>query len=464
MYSANIFSEYAVYLVFLHTDMKKIVGISIIIIGTFIATSIFTGKPSQTGLRLGEAWCCLADRPFDSLLPYRTKVTVPVVQEDINYYMERHNMQDEGYEMVVAFAGGKRHQVSIDQHVSAWNVGRWEGHRREGTALALDSLGRTVVGTCRDDSLTTGIRIDTSGNYIGDFRDEKPEGHGAYTTIDDKGYYEGHWADGRRNGFGLAAETNTDGEKSLRVGIWKNNRFMGERMRYTTERIYGIDIAKYQHGKGRRALPILWDKLRITSVGKRGSQNVSGTADYPVSFVYIKSTEGMTIRNRFYLKDYTEARKHSIRTGAYHFWSVRSSGAQQAQWFIRNTLFRSGDLPPVLDVEPTDAQIKMMGGEEKLFAHIRTWLNIVERYTGVKPILYVNQMFVNKHLSKQADLKRDYGVWIARYSEYKPDVKLTYWQLCPDGRVAGIQGDVDINVFNGYQSQFEAFLEETTIK
>ena len=249
---------------------------------------------------------------------------------------------------------------------------------------------------------------------------------------------------------------------NLRVGIWKNNRFMGERMRYTTERIY--DIAKYHHGKGRRALPIHWDKLRITSVGKRGNQNVSGTADYPVSFVYVKSTEGTTIRNRFYLKDYTDARKHGIRTGAYHFWSVRSSGAQQAQWFIRNTLFRSGDLPPVLDVEPTDAQIKMMGGEEMLFAHIRTWLNMVERYTGVKPILYVNQMFVNKHLSKQTDLKRNYSVWIARYSEYKPDVKLTYWQLCHDGRVAGIQGDVDINVFNGYQSQFETFLEEVTIK
>ena len=55
-------------------------------------------------------------------------------------------------------------------------------------------------------------------------------------------------------------------------------------------------------------------------------------------------------------------------------------------------------------------------------------------------------------------------MWIARYSEYKPDVRLTYWQLCPDGRVAGIQGDVDINVFNGYQNQFEAFLEKETIK
>ena len=384
--------------------------------------------------------------------------------EEIGYYMERHNMQDEGYDMVVAFAGGKRHKVDVDRHVSVWNVGRWKGHRREGTALALDSLGRTVVGTCRDDSLMTGVRVDTQGNYMGDFREEKPDGHGAYTSTDGRGYYEGHWADGCRNGFGLAAETNTEGEMNLRVGIWKNNRFMGERMRYTTERIYGIDIAKYQHGKGRRALPIHWDKLRITSVGKRGNQNVSGTADYPVSFVYVKSTEGTTIRNRFYLKDYTDARKHGIRTGAYHFWSVRSSGAQQAQWFIRNTLFRSGDLPPVLDVEPTDAQIKMMGGEEMLFAHIRTWLNMVERYTGVKPILYVNQMFVNKHLSKQTDLKRNYSVWIARYSEYKPDVKLTYWQLCHDGRVAGIQGDVDINVFNGYQSQFETFLEEVTIK
>ena len=463
MYSADIFAEYAVYLVFLHTDMKKIVGISVITIGTLIATSILTGKPRQTDLRLGEAWCSLADRPLDSLLN-RTKATVPVVQEEINYYMERHNIQDEGYEMVVAFAGGKRHKVDIDRHVSVWNVGRWEGHRREGTALALDSLGRTVVGTCRNDSLMTGVRVDTLGNYMGDFREERPEGHGAYTNTDGRGYYEGHWADACRNGFGLAAEANAEGETSLRVGIWKNDRFMGERMRYTTERIYGIDIAKYQHGKGRRPLPILWDKLRITSVGKRGSQNVSGTADYPVSFVYVKSTEGTTIRNRFYLKDYTDARKHGIRTGAYHFWSVRSSGAQQAQWFIRNTLFRSGDLSPVLDVEPTDAQIKMMGGEEKMFAHIRTWLNMVERYCGVKPILYVNQMFVNKHLSKQTDLKREYGVWIARYSEYKPDVKLTYWQLCPDGRVAGIQGDVDINVFNGYQSQFETFLEETTIK
>ena len=92
------------------------------------------------------------------------------------------------------------------------------------------------------------------------------------------------------------------------------------------------------------------------------------------------------------------------------------------------------------------------------------WLKIVEKRVGVKPILYVNQMFVNKYLVNQTDLKRDYRIWIARYSEYKPDLRLTYWQLCPDGRVTGILGDVDINVFNGYKSQFESYLTEETIK
>ena len=319
------------------------------------------------------------------------------------------------------------------------------------------------MATWQADTIETGVRADSTGIYMGDFARLKAEGHGALFQPDGS-YSEGHWTGDLRQGFGVQLLRPYGDEPRLQAGEWSKNRFMGERMRYTTERIYGIDIAKYQHGKGRRAVPIHWDKLRITHVGKRGSNNVRGTADYPVSFVYIKSTEGTTIRNRFYLNDYTQARKHDIRTGAYHFWSVRTSGAEQATYFIRNTLFRDGDLPPVLDVEPTNAQITQSGGVERMFREIRIWLKAVERHTGVKPILYVNQMFVNNHLSKQADLKRDYRVWIARYSEYKPDVRLTYWQLCPDGRVAGIQGDVDINVFNGYKSQFDTFIQEETIK
>ena len=43
---------------------------------------------------------------------------------------------------------------------------------------------------------------------------------------------------------------------------------------------------------------------------------------------------------------------------------------------------------------------------------------------------------------------------IARYGEFRPYVKLAFWQLTPEGRVRGIHGDVDINVFNGNQEEF----------
>ena len=66
---------------------------------------------------------------------------------------------------------------------------------------------------------------------------------------------------------------------------------------------------------------------------------------YPVSFVYIKSTEGTSIRNKYYASDYTQARKHGVKVGAYHFFSTRTSGAMQARFFLKNSRFRSGDLP-----------------------------------------------------------------------------------------------------------------------
>ena len=62
------------------------------------------------------------------------------------------------------------------------------------------------------------------------------------------------------------------------------------------------------------------------------------------------------------------------------------------------------------------------------------------------------------------DIKEEYQVWIARYGEYKPDVKLAIWQLSPDGHVNGIHGEVDINIFNGYRDRFDEFLERSCLR
>ena len=81
-------------------------------------------------------------------------------------------------------------------------------------------------------------------------------------------------------------------------------------------------------------------------------------------------------------------------------------------------------------------------------------MHYVEHATGKRPILYVGQSFVNDHLPHSPHAVRGYDVWIARYGEFRPYVKLAFWQLTPEGRVRGIHGEVDVNVFNGDKEEF----------
>jgi len=291
---------------------------------------------------------------------------------------------------------------------------------------------------------------------------KQPEsGHHAYLSPSGNSFYEGHWENGMRNGLGFSIGTRPgDKEVKLRVGEWKNDVYQGERLQYTSDRIYGIDISRHQHDVGKKKYRIDWNLLRITHLGSMSKKNVAGTVDYPISFIYIKATEGTSIVNPYFKNDYAAARRRGFRVGAYHFFSTRTTGTDQAHYFLKNARFQKGDFPPVLDIEPSEDLIKGIGGDTELFKRIRAWLNIVEQATGQRPILYVNQRFVDRHLVNAPDLKKKYQVWIARYGEYKPDVKLVFWQLSPDGRVRGIQTKVDINVFNGYQEEYDKWKEE----
>lgn len=118
----------------------------------------------------------------------------------------------------------------------------------------------------------------------------------------------------------------------------------------------------------------------------------------------------------------------------------------------------------MLDVELTDAQIKSMGGIDVLFEEILVWLKLVEQHCHTVPILYISQSYVNKYIPLAPDELKKYPVWIARYGEYKPYVHLQYWQLSPDGKVKGIHGDVDINVYNGHPRSFEDYVRQAVVK
>lgn len=431
------------------------------------------------------------------------------VLHETDYYFHSHQVRDEGYGMIAEYAQQQKTQLkqvnklydslqhaADNQHlrivrkvsykalfgpsnehkrslpclmekkdtIRGMNLFRLTTHALPDSIVAVNYHAAAVVLRLLTlplrKSVTEVLKKDSTGVYQGE-RDSlfHPHGHGAWMGRDGS-FYEGHWQHGQRNGFGVGIKT----KEPLRVGEWKSGRYQGERLVYTSERIYGIDISKYQHIQGKKKFPILWNKLRINHLGNISRKKVSGNVSYPISFIYIKCTEGATLLNPYYRKDYQAARAHGFRVGSYHFFSTRKSGLQQARKFMKHAQVRRGDFPPVLDLEPTPRQIKQMGGPKAMFTQVRAWLRYVEKATGTRPILYISQMFVNRYFSMTPDLKRNYRVWIARYGEYKPDVRLVLWQLCPDGRVSGIRGHVDINVFNGYRDAYQKFLQEEIVK
>ena len=73
----------------------------------------------------------------------------------------------------------------------------------------------------------------------------------------------------------------------------------------------------------------------------------------------------------------------------------------------------------------------------------------VEKEYGVKPIIYTGYKFKLHYLNTPAF--DEYPYWIAHYYvenlEYKG--KWNFWQHTDCGKVTGIKGNVDCNIFNG---------------
>ena len=86
------------------------------------------------------------------------------------------------------------------------------------------------------------------------------------------------------------------------------------------------------------------------------------------------------------------------------------------------------------------------------------WVFQIEISTGMKPIIYTNQKFYNQNLVGHFE---DYPLWIARYSTNTPYLvdgrEWDFWQYGNRGRINGIKGDVDFNVFAGPKTQLETF-------
>ena len=202
--------------------------------------------------------------------------------------------------------------------------------------------------------------------------------------------------------------------------------------------VRGIDISHYQER-------VNWEKLRNASMGGA-----------PVSFVFIKATEGEKLFDDNFNRNFANAKRNDLIRGAYHFFVPGINPRKQADFFISIAQLEPGDLPPVLDIEK-----KGNLTPEQLRRDVKIWLDIVEKEYGVKPILYTGYKFKVDYLNTpEFDA---YPYWIAHYYVEKLAYKgrWTFWQHTDCGKVAGIKGFVDCNIFNGtFQDLQELTLPE----
>ena len=102
-------------------------------------------------------------------------------------------------------------------------------------------------------------------------------------------------------------------------------------------------------------------------------------------------------------------------------------------------------MPPVLDVERLPDNVSL----EDFQAEILTWLHLVEAHYHVKPIIYTYYHFKEQNLSDARF--EDYPYWLAHYYVEKMEYKgaWKFWQHTDAGKLPGIRGYVDLDVYNG---------------
>ena len=165
-----------------------------------------------------------------------------------------------------------------------------------------------------------------------------------------------------------------------------------------------------------------------------------------VDFAYIKASEGGDFRDKRFAENWTRSARAGVPHGAYHFFTLCRSGAEQAANFLATVPGDPAALPPAVDLEFLgNCQGLDRMSPVQLHRELRTFLNLVERQTGKPVLLYLTEEF-DKAFGVSRALNRP--LWLRRIV-LKPNFgsrPWTLWQASNFRRLKGIDGRVDWNV------------------
>ena len=172
-----------------------------------------------------------------------------------------------------------------------------------------------------------------------------------------------------------------------------------------------------------------------------------------IDFVFMKATEGHDYIDPNFEYNWEETDRLGIKRGAYHFFSMRSSGTDQGEKIIEVVPYDENSMPPVIDIE-----IPTTHTEGVVKKELSDLIAVLKDHYHKEPILYVTYYTYNAYIN--AYIKDDFQnapIWIRDI--LKPPLlyggrNWTFWQFPDQGRINGINGDVDKNVYKSTQEQF----------
>lgn len=190
--------------------------------------------------------------------------------------------------------------------------------------------------------------------------------------------------------------------------------------------VWGIDISHHQNN-------INWNAMKQRKP----------------HFIFLKATEGTTHKDTKYKEYKKKAESLNIITGAYHFYSYSSTGAEQAREFIRFAQLKKGNLPYVLDAEYRGKMPPASQVTRELLSFIKT----IRNKTGQDPIIYCDYDYYKQYL--KGKIKGRYFLWICDYRR-EPSCNYKFWQKTDKYKHPSCKSKLDYNIFNGSLSQLRA--------
>ena len=175
-------------------------------------------------------------------------------------------------------------------------------------------------------------------------------------------------------------------------------------------------------------------------------------ADSGIEFVFIKASEGVSHKDNMFNRNLQESAKAGLKTGAYHFFRFDKEGVDQAINFLEALGNHTTDMGLVIDVEQAGNPkgIPIEDIHHRLTSMVE-YLNLL----GHRVMIYTNNDGYYDYIE---EILPGCPLWICRFQENPINAEWTIWQYDHHGKVEGIKGDVDLNVFCGNRDEWQSFL------